>query len=381
MIIVPWRSDAPLYHGPWGTIGLMVANIAAFVAAWPGSRPDWEAKRRFTAWWVLPYGEGFTPLRWLTSAFAHAGVMHLVGNLVFLWTFGLVVEGKLGWKRFLPLYLACAAFVNIAEQAIMWGADSGGSLGASSAIAAMMAMAWLWAPRNEMDVFVWFFRPASIEMPIWAVCVLFVGFDLFSAFAQSFTMTTPALHLLGVAVGAAAGIAALRWRLVDCEGWDLLTIMRDGKPRPTPASRPRAADPPIDPVQRRAQAAELAREYLDAGELDLALRVIDAAALAAGPWSPTGALAADLAEALERADRGDDALIRVATARAAADDDRLRLIHARVLVERFARPTSALAVLDLIDPAALDATRAAELERLRIRGRDLRAAGVMELLD
>ena len=51
-------------------------------------------------------GDGIHPLQWLTNIFLHAGFFHLVGNMIFLWTFGFVVEGKLGWLPFTALYLA-----------------------------------------------------------------------------------------------------------------------------------------------------------------------------------------------------------------------------------------------------------------------------------
>src|SRR4051812_24160372 len=109
MLVLPWRSDAPVYHRPWGTIALIAANLAVFAATWqvrhpetpdaprlielPGTAVAPEAAPPFADWWMLPYGQGFTPLRWLTASFAHGGMIHLVGNLLFLWTFGLIVEG------------------------------------------------------------------------------------------------------------------------------------------------------------------------------------------------------------------------------------------------------------------------------------------------
>ena len=62
---------------------------------------------------MLQYGT-FKPWQWITSNFMHAGFMHLLGNMFCLWGFGLVVEGKIGWWRFLLVYLGigitqCAA--------------------------------------------------------------------------------------------------------------------------------------------------------------------------------------------------------------------------------------------------------------------------------
>jgi len=90
-MLIPLNTDAPLYHYPFGTIGLIVANLGCF--ALTGFGTDSAALEP----WALQYGEGLSPVQWFSSAFAHAGVMHILGNMFFLWGFGLVVEGKLGW--------------------------------------------------------------------------------------------------------------------------------------------------------------------------------------------------------------------------------------------------------------------------------------------
>ena len=103
MPLIPINTDAPLYHFPYATIGLIFANVVCFAATGFALKPD-----RLEPW-LLQYGEGLNPLEWIPAAFAHGGFMHLIGNMFFLWGFGLVVEGKLGWKRFIPLYFAMAA--------------------------------------------------------------------------------------------------------------------------------------------------------------------------------------------------------------------------------------------------------------------------------
>src|SRR5688500_1721165 len=100
-MIIPYNTDAPLYHRPFATIGLIAANTLAFVALL--GHPNVES-------WMLALGQGLHPLQWITSLFLHDGLMHLLGNMFFLWVFGLVIEGKLGWWRFLLVYLGLGAF-------------------------------------------------------------------------------------------------------------------------------------------------------------------------------------------------------------------------------------------------------------------------------
>lgn len=102
-MLIPINTDAPLYHFPIATILLIVANVVCFVFT------GFAMNAGRLEPWMLEYGNGLNPLEWIPAAFAHAGFMHLIGNMFFLWGFGLVVEGKLGWKIFVPLYFALAA--------------------------------------------------------------------------------------------------------------------------------------------------------------------------------------------------------------------------------------------------------------------------------
>ena len=84
----------------------------------------------------------FDPVRLVSSAFLHADIGHLFGNMLFLMIIGLLVEGALGPWRFLAVYLLGAVGANLASLAFHWG-DATGGLGASGAIAALMgASAW-----------------------------------------------------------------------------------------------------------------------------------------------------------------------------------------------------------------------------------------------
>ena len=103
MPLIPINTDAPLYHFPYATIGLIVINSICFVAT------GFALNEKLLEPWLLQYGEGLNPLEWIPAAFAHAGLTHLLGDMFFLWGFGLVVERKLGWRRFIPLFLDMTA--------------------------------------------------------------------------------------------------------------------------------------------------------------------------------------------------------------------------------------------------------------------------------
>ena len=113
-MLLPIGTDAPVYHFPWMTIVLIVGNVFSFVLTGSGSRTDG---------WLLQFGNGLHPVEWLAWNFLHFGFMHLLGNMFFLWAFGLVVEGKIGWWKYLLVYLGVGIVGGFVVQLIMLGTD------------------------------------------------------------------------------------------------------------------------------------------------------------------------------------------------------------------------------------------------------------------
>jgi membrane associated rhomboid family serine protease len=105
--------------------------------------------------------------------FLHGGLLHLAGNLLYLWIFGNNVEDRLGPARFLAFYLlggvlAALAFL-LTEPAAMTP-----MIGASGAIAAVLGAYFVLYPRARVVVLVWFFFfvnfvrvPAVVVLGIW----------------------------------------------------------------------------------------------------------------------------------------------------------------------------------------------------------------------
>lgn len=226
-MLIPVSTDAPMYHAPVGTLGLIVVNVVCFWATGYGF--DHAALDP----WILKFGPGLNPLNWVSSIFAHAGPSHLIGNMLFLWCFGAVVEGKLGWRRFVPLYLSvgcgCSAFIDL----VTLGCSGGGCLGASTAIFAIIGISLVWAPINEVQCLTVFapltFLSASrvytFDIRILTLSLIFIGKDLLLSLAWP-GLHTSLLHLVGCAAGLPIGFYWLRRGWVDCENWDLLSVMK-----------------------------------------------------------------------------------------------------------------------------------------------------------
>ena len=107
-------------------------------------------------WAVIPAqitsGHGWITI--FTGMFMHAGWLHIIGNMIFLWAFGPAIEDAMGRFRYLVFYLMGGVVAMLAQVA-----GSPGStvpcLGASGAIAAVMGAFIVTYPRDRIRTLVW----------------------------------------------------------------------------------------------------------------------------------------------------------------------------------------------------------------------------------
>ncbi len=178
--MIPLRDTIPTRTFPVVTIALIVANVlvflyqlslggrhgAAFVAVY-GAVPAQFTGAAPHAAPVLPPG-----LTVATSMFVHGGLLHLLGNMVFLWIFGNNVEDATGHLRFLVFYLLCgavAAFTHIATHP----ASNVPMVGASGAVSGILGAYFLLYPfaRIVTLVILGFFA-TTVQIPAF----FFLGF-------------------------------------------------------------------------------------------------------------------------------------------------------------------------------------------------------------
>lgn len=228
MIIIPVNTDAPIYHWPWMTLLLVAVNCVTFFVTGFGENPDG---------WLLRFGHGLNPVEWVAYNFLHAGWLHLIGNMIFVWGFGIVVEGKLGWWRFLLVYLSIGVLGGVLIQTVMLSHDpllNSGGQGASLIVYGLLAICVVWAPKNEMDVLIFLgYRVLLIEVTILTFGFWYVALQVLSAWWNHFSMGSAMGHLIGAFWGFGIGIALLKLHWVDCENWDLFAIWNGSYRKPT----------------------------------------------------------------------------------------------------------------------------------------------------
>ncbi len=151
------------------TLLIVVANAYVFLRELTGGEAFVER------WAVIPaaIAHGYALLTLVTAMFMHAGWLHIIGNMVFLWAFGPEIEDAMGRMRYLAFYLFGGVVAMLAQVA---GSPSSTipCLGASGAIAAVMGAFIVMYPRDRIRTVVWiliFIRvtyiPAVLLIGIW----------------------------------------------------------------------------------------------------------------------------------------------------------------------------------------------------------------------
>jgi rhomboid family protein len=120
-----------------------------------------------------------------TSMFMHAGWMHLLGNMLFLWIFGDNVEDYLGRAKFLIFYLVCGIAATLAQVAVS-SESSIPNLGASGAISGVLAGYLVFFPKGRVRVLM---RGRVVALPALVVIGLWIVLQIISGIA-SFTQST-----------------------------------------------------------------------------------------------------------------------------------------------------------------------------------------------
>jgi membrane associated rhomboid family serine protease len=221
-MVFPLYDDNPftLPVKPIVTWLLILANVLVFLVEIGGSEAEMEAIAN--AFGVTPAAltGGTVPAPVLTLAtymFVHADVMHIFGNMVFLWVFGDDVEEVLGRGRFLLFYLLCGVAGALAFVASDPGFD-GPLIGASGAISGVVIAYAMWRPCAKVTVLV-----SIIPLRISALWVvgLFVATQLWNLAAAGKSDVAYWCHLGGMVAGG------VLFPLLKRPGYQLFECMRE----------------------------------------------------------------------------------------------------------------------------------------------------------
>lgn len=181
-MFVPLQDDNPLKHIrlAYVTYALIGLNVLVFLLSGAGSNEGFIA-----GFAIIPgelFGIGRAPiaqtvtlpenLTLVSYMFFHGDIMHLLGNMVFLWVFGDNVEDALGHVRFVAFYLICGILAGLVHAWVL--PESGTPLiGASGAVAGVISAYLMLHPRVRVWVLAFKVLPmrvnAAVVLGVWIV--------------------------------------------------------------------------------------------------------------------------------------------------------------------------------------------------------------------
>ncbi|XHC24656.1 rhomboid family intramembrane serine protease [Phycisphaerales bacterium ac7] len=193
MILLPVAVDVPMQRYPIANWVIMtIATLYSFSLFFGRDYP-WET----AGYWKDDPMFGATMFQ---SMFAHADIVHLVGNMIFLWVFGNAVNAKLGNLLYTAFYLACGIVAAIAWKVMGTGEVA---VGASGAIMGVVGAHVVFFPTNTVSIFYWvYIRAGTFSISSLIVVAIYVLLDLLGLMNEA-NGTANIAHLGGFALGFA----------------------------------------------------------------------------------------------------------------------------------------------------------------------------------
>ncbi len=205
MAVIPWKVDVPQDKLPFINWLIVAAACLVFFlqisyVLQAGSSDDNPLTQ-----FVL---DSFDFKELVGYMWLHGGILHLIGNMLFLWIFGNAVCAKIGNLIYLPVYVLFGILSGIAHLIFMGGSV----VGASGAINGIVGMYLVFFPENDITCY-WVFLPFIKQFTVssfWMI-LFWLAFDLFGVFALGDSAGVAYFaHLGGFAAGFALAVLMLK---------------------------------------------------------------------------------------------------------------------------------------------------------------------------
>ena len=221
--MIPLRQTEPTRTTPVVTRALVIANAAVFLAQLIlGARTEALINTfgYIPARFVHPAAYGYTHFEvfvtLISSLFLHGGLVHLFGNMIYLWIFGPSVEDAIGHLRYLAFYVICGA-VGSLTHTVLFPQSIVPSVGASGSIAGVLGAFLVLRPKARIVtlfplVVYWAMAEirAVIFLPVWFAMQFFNGALALAAAQRTQEVAGIAwwAHVGGFLFGAVVGAGA-----------------------------------------------------------------------------------------------------------------------------------------------------------------------------
>lgn len=187
--MIPLQDTRSLSRFPFWVIAIILVNIFVFYLEFTSQNPD-----NFISQYALFLDQinlssikSLSPL--VTSQFLHAGFIHIISNMLFLWVFGNNVEVSLGFFLF-PLFYLFSGIVAGLTQFLFTPDTSIPMIGASGAVAGVLGAYFALFPRNRIKTLLIIFVFITIvEIPAYFLLFYWFVSQFFSGVATISTGT------------------------------------------------------------------------------------------------------------------------------------------------------------------------------------------------
>lgn len=219
-LLVPYEIETLQQVRPWANWLIVASCVVVSLLALFGGMPDAVVGALVLDGWKLPGLVGHVLL--------HGGLMHLIGNMIFLWVFGNAVCTNTNNRIYLILFLACT----LAAAAVHLVADGSPAIGASGAINGIVGLVLAMYPLNRVHTLWWFFLTGgTTAIRAWVLILFWFAFDVWGAFTAGGGIAYWA-HIGGLAGGLGVGLLSLKMGWIELTEYDnrsLLQIFRGEK--------------------------------------------------------------------------------------------------------------------------------------------------------
>ena len=227
-MILPIRTSIQPRRTPYANYALVAVNVFIFLLSYYPHETyggQQEYLRNWAGQFVLDPRPGYMFLwQFVSYAFLHAGFMHIIGNMFFLYLFGNNVNDKLGHIGYLSFYLAGAVFSGIGHILL----SSSSVLGASGAVAAVTGAYLVLFPQTLITVIYWFIFIGTMELP----AMYFIAFKLIiwdNVFEPRFAPPAAVAygaHLAGYVFGIGAMVVLLATHIISGSTYDMWAMIK-----------------------------------------------------------------------------------------------------------------------------------------------------------
>jgi len=240
--VIPWEVDVPQERVPFANyvlIGsIIVVSVFYLILVFmltsgryvhnPSKINNLESTLEFLNTLVL---DGYSLPGLIGHIWLHGGLVHLLGNMLFLWIFGNAVCAKVGNGFYVLIFLLVGIFSAMTHHVF----QGGWAIGASGAVNGIVGLYLVLFPQNDITCyfFMWFFlRPYWKEFTLssfWMI-LFWLMFDIFGI-VQGAGNVAYFAHIGGFAAGFGLGMVMLMVKAITMDRYErsLLEVIRREK--------------------------------------------------------------------------------------------------------------------------------------------------------